>query len=79
MCSSDLVFVCWDIFQSVLEVTKYLFEFIKIIVIKLKTGRSSVIKKLHEGHSILSASTMEPSEQNIWKWMDNEQDEGENS
>ena len=26
-----------------------------------------------------SASTMEPSEQNIWKWMDNEQDEGENS
>ena len=72
-------FVCWDIFQSVLEVTKYLFEFIKIIGIKLKTGRSSVIKKLHEGHSILSASTMEPSEQNIWKWMDNEQDEGENS
>ena len=54
-------------------------RFIKIIGIKLKTGRSSVIKKLHEGHSILSASTMEPSEQNIWKWMDNEQDEGENS
>ncbi|MDC7187382.1 3-hydroxyacyl-CoA dehydrogenase NAD-binding domain-containing protein [Phocaeicola massiliensis] len=68
-----------DFVVSVLEVTKYLFEFIKIIGIKLKTGRSSVIKKLHEGHSILSASTMEPSEQNIWKWMDNEQDEGENS
>lgn len=71
-------FVCWDIFQSVLEVTKYLFEFMRIIGIKLKAGRSSVIKKLHEGHSILSASTMEPSEQNIWKWMDNEQDGEEN-
>lgn len=61
-----------------LEVTKYLFEFMRIIGIKLKAGRSSVIKKLHEGHSILSASTMEPSEQNIWKWMDNEQDGEEN-
>ena len=49
----------------------------RIIGIKLRNGESSVIKNLHEDTWYPFGNYVEPSEQNRWKWKENEQDKGE--
>lgn len=49
----------------------------RIIGIKLRNGESSVIKNLHEDTWYPFGNYVEPSEQNRWKWNENEQDKGE--
>lgn len=49
----------------------------RIIGIKLKEGRKSVIKNLREDFWYPLGKYVEPSEQNGWKWLDNEQYDGE--